>query len=590
MPTAVAQRAMPPTGMSPAAAVLKQQGNEALRQGRYKDAADFYTQALGIESKSAVLLSNRAEAKLRQGKWAGAFEDANAAALADPGYAKAQFRRGAALSGMGRHSDAVDAYWGAMSLEGADVKVLQEKVDEESALAWPVRVREFPKLGRAAVAAADIAAGTDALDETPAISWPDQAPDERIAKIFTAHGLNPSSSAAMVFAAVPTLKQQAFDVLKDLSAPEVDVGGGAGDLLPYLNAARDIAKQAPELFSNDPYYVARLMLATKTNTHHVVAMDADGKTRGGLFRLGSKLSHSCAPSAVYVHKAGKVRFTAGRDISAGELVSFSYRGELEFLELPAHKRQEELRKYFFFTCMCDRCLRSDPLRSIACDCKPGAFITPEGTSDAWECAECCRRFTPEQMSTKLEEEARLEKAVEEATGASVKEDGMLQRLGQVLETVRSTLGERHWLCGRLLRRASAVLAAAVKAGGGVEMGQRMLGVGAHHLRWLGDTGLAREAPCLAAHTAAILAVRLESLLPNDAPAYPSGESVTLSAAASSLLTEALPLMEAVYSAEDATTKRALDLAKKLGLEVGKLRGARNPSDWLPAPPPLTSLL
>lgn len=593
MPTAVAQRAMPPTSMAPAAAVLKQQGNEALRQGRFKDAADFYTQGLDIESNSAVLLSNRAEAKLRQSKWAGAFEDAKAAIEADPAYVKAHFRRGAALSGMGRHGEAVDAFIKATELEGADVKLLQEKIDEESALAWPVCVREFPRVGRALVSTADIAAGADILNETPAITWPspEEGVEGNIAKIFAARGLNPANASALIFSVVQGLKQHQHNVLRNLSSPEMDFEGNTEELLKYLNAARDIAQQEPKLFSADPYYVARLMLSVKTNAHHIVTVDAEGKNRGGIFRIGSKLNHSCSPSAVLVNKAERVRFTAGRAISAGETLSFSYRGELEFLELPTHKRQQELERLFFFTCLCDRCQRPDPLRSFPCDCSPGAFMRRQSGMDAWECPDCCRRFTSEQLSTRLEEETRLEALMQEVTSASVKEPGMLQRLGDALEAVRSVLGERHWLFGRLLRRTSTVLAAMAKVGGKVEAGQRMLGVGAHQLRWLGATELWRESPCLAAHTAAVLACRLEGLLPSDAPAYSSGDtSVTLSAAASTLLSEALPLMMAVYSEEDATTKRALDLAKKLGVEVGTLRAARNPSDWLPAPPPLADLV
>lgn len=88
------------------AAQLRQEGNEHFSGGRHVEAVSFYTQALA-HFPDAVLLSNRAAARLRLSDRDGALRDACLAArLSKPGsrlWAKSLFRLGSALNALGTH-------------------------------------------------------------------------------------------------------------------------------------------------------------------------------------------------------------------------------------------------------------------------------------------------------------------------------------------------------------------------------------------------------------------------------------------------------------------------------------------------------
>jgi len=48
---------------------LCKQGNRCFKEGRYDEAVECYTQAIGRDSNNAVLYANRAMALLKQEKW-----------------------------------------------------------------------------------------------------------------------------------------------------------------------------------------------------------------------------------------------------------------------------------------------------------------------------------------------------------------------------------------------------------------------------------------------------------------------------------------------------------------------------------------
>ena len=64
-----------------------------------------------------VLFSNRAAALTRLGRFDAALVDAEAAVASRPDWAKAHFRRGAALFGARRFADAAAAYDAGLALE-----------------------------------------------------------------------------------------------------------------------------------------------------------------------------------------------------------------------------------------------------------------------------------------------------------------------------------------------------------------------------------------------------------------------------------------------------------------------------------------
>lgn len=61
--------------MAQAADALKEQGNKAFKNGDFTEAEDFYTQAVQKFSRNPLLLTNRANARLKLQRWEGAVND-----------------------------------------------------------------------------------------------------------------------------------------------------------------------------------------------------------------------------------------------------------------------------------------------------------------------------------------------------------------------------------------------------------------------------------------------------------------------------------------------------------------------------------
>eukprot|EP00565_Helicotheca_tamesis_P001480 CAMPEP_0185735170 /NCGR_PEP_ID=MMETSP1171-20130828/24497_1 /TAXON_ID=374046 /ORGANISM="Helicotheca tamensis, Strain CCMP826" /LENGTH=581 /DNA_ID=CAMNT_0028405371 /DNA_START=56 /DNA_END=1801 /DNA_ORIENTATION=+ len=75
---------------------LKDLGNAQLSEGHFLQAISLYTSSLEYNSKSAIVLSNRALAYIKVENYGLAIQDATAAIKADPNYAKGYYRRGTA--------------------------------------------------------------------------------------------------------------------------------------------------------------------------------------------------------------------------------------------------------------------------------------------------------------------------------------------------------------------------------------------------------------------------------------------------------------------------------------------------------------
>lgn len=101
-----------------AVAELKAKANDAFRAGKFSLADDLYTSALdGLQTEldcnakdrdiaAAVLLGNRANARLKLEMYAAAIEDATIALERNPAYIKAYYRRGSAAFALGKYKPA----------------------------------------------------------------------------------------------------------------------------------------------------------------------------------------------------------------------------------------------------------------------------------------------------------------------------------------------------------------------------------------------------------------------------------------------------------------------------------------------------
>ena len=87
-------------------------------------AAECYTAALTAQPGEPRALGNRAACYAALGRYGESLADADAAAAAQPEYAKAHSRRGLALWHMNRYHEAAEAYQKAMQLDAssADAK------------------------------------------------------------------------------------------------------------------------------------------------------------------------------------------------------------------------------------------------------------------------------------------------------------------------------------------------------------------------------------------------------------------------------------------------------------------------------------
>ena len=96
---------------------LKQQGDEAFKKQDYQNASVFYTQALKMDNFNAKLLSNRSLCLLRMGEGRRAYEDAAECTKLHPKWAKAHYRKGAALMFMKEYDAAYSSLSWALELD-----------------------------------------------------------------------------------------------------------------------------------------------------------------------------------------------------------------------------------------------------------------------------------------------------------------------------------------------------------------------------------------------------------------------------------------------------------------------------------------
>lgn len=95
----------------------KVKGNEALKEGKYQDAVEYYTVAIGKNPSNPVYVANRAMAHLNLGNYELAEDDCTAAIKRDNKYVKAYLRRATARSVGGNYLEALMDYEEALRLE-----------------------------------------------------------------------------------------------------------------------------------------------------------------------------------------------------------------------------------------------------------------------------------------------------------------------------------------------------------------------------------------------------------------------------------------------------------------------------------------
>jgi translocation protein SEC72 len=101
----------------------KEDGNTAFRKQQYAEAVRLFTLAIDVAASRplwennqmardelALCLANRSAALAAVQEWVGALCDAEACVKLKRPWPKAHYRKGKALEGLGRHSEAREAY------------------------------------------------------------------------------------------------------------------------------------------------------------------------------------------------------------------------------------------------------------------------------------------------------------------------------------------------------------------------------------------------------------------------------------------------------------------------------------------------
>ncbi|XP_012282081.1 LON peptidase N-terminal domain and RING finger protein 3 [Orussus abietinus] len=96
----------------------RHEGDALLREGRHAQALERYNVAVHLAPSSPLHLSNRAHALLLLNRPQASLADADHAVRLRPDWAKGHYRRGVALSALGRHEEALFALCTSVAIDG----------------------------------------------------------------------------------------------------------------------------------------------------------------------------------------------------------------------------------------------------------------------------------------------------------------------------------------------------------------------------------------------------------------------------------------------------------------------------------------
>lgn len=118
------------------------QSNAACQSGDFATAVALYTDALALDPTNYILYSNRSAARLKQGQFSLALQDANKAKELCPQWGKAYFRQGVALQCLRRYGEALAAFSAGLAQEANSKQLLSGLI--EASIKSPLRAALEP--------------------------------------------------------------------------------------------------------------------------------------------------------------------------------------------------------------------------------------------------------------------------------------------------------------------------------------------------------------------------------------------------------------------------------------------------------------
>ncbi|XP_055374817.1 tetratricopeptide repeat protein 28 [Condylostylus longicornis] len=113
------------------------QSNAACQTGDFATAVSLYTDALQLDPGNYILYSNRSAARLKQGQFTLALQDAIKAKELCPQWPKAYFRQGVALQCLGRYGEALAAFSAGLAQDANNKQLLSGLI--EASIKSPLR-------------------------------------------------------------------------------------------------------------------------------------------------------------------------------------------------------------------------------------------------------------------------------------------------------------------------------------------------------------------------------------------------------------------------------------------------------------------
>jgi hypothetical protein len=237
------------------------------------------------------------------------------------------------------------------------------------------RVVEQPGLGRVVVASRDFAVGDTILREAPVLVWDG---DDWKAFLEGVDALPDGQTNGILDMFHPPLESACCRLLR----------GTASHLTTAPYAMDKRFRLMAIASANSHAYYGR----TSIDYHETTSfLGSRQETKSAQFLYASKVAHSCHPNAAYSSKTpdGKMEYKCIRPILMGDMVTFSYLGDLFQTSTPS--RREQLQSDRDFLCQCPRCEQPDDARRIHCpNCTVGWALCSYDyeQNEMWICDGC----------------------------------------------------------------------------------------------------------------------------------------------------------------------------------------------------------